>query len=70
MLPPKRSDVGKQIISNVIAFCPELIDGAAQIDGIPEGDGCHHPANAAFTAPACHQAAGGFFFVASSRPDR
>ena len=39
MLPSERRDMGKQLIRNDFAARTQFVDGAAEIEGVPENDG-------------------------------
>ena len=39
MFPSERGDVGEQRVGQSFALGAKLGDGAAEIDGVPEGDG-------------------------------
>ena len=39
MLPAERRGMGEKLVGNVFAARAQLIDGAAEIDGVPEDDG-------------------------------
>ena len=39
MRPWKRCDLGKQLGWNIEALAPNIIDSAAEIDGVPQDDG-------------------------------
>ena len=39
MLPSERRDVGEKLVGNDFAARAQLVDGAAEIDGVPENDG-------------------------------
>ncbi len=39
MLPAERSDVGEKLVGNDFAARTQFVDGAGEIDGVPENDG-------------------------------